>query len=82
MTKADLDQALQRQPFIPFRVWLKDGRLFEIRRRSHALLGPTVIIIGIMVPGSSDALPLYAEHIDLDLITRLEDLSPAAAGMF
>jgi hypothetical protein len=79
MTHAELDRMFKRDPFVPVRVWLKDGRLFEIRRREHKLLGPTVLIVGIIAPGSSERYPDHMAHIDLDLIDRLEDLSPAAA---
>jgi hypothetical protein len=82
MTRAEIDQVLQRQPFVPLRVWLKDGRLFEIRRRSHTWAVNNTLLIGIVASNSPDAVPEYSERIDMGQIDRVEDLPAAAISVW
>jgi hypothetical protein len=75
MQREVLREWLKRQPFQPFRVYLTDGRTFEIRYPRMNLLAQTFIKIGIPMPGSTD--PFICDHTEyarLDEITRLEPL--------
>jgi hypothetical protein len=75
MSSRDLYNILHRKPFAPFRVFVKDGRSFDVRQETHAIVGDEVFLVGIPsleVPGW---VPHCAEHIDLDLIDRVEELT-------
>ncbi len=79
MTQVDLRSILRRQPFVPFRVRLKDGRLFDVRQETHAIVGERVLVVGVPSLEIPGWLPDCAEHIDLDLIDRVEELTPPGA---
>jgi hypothetical protein len=71
-----LHQWLKRRPFQPFRVYLADGRMFDIRYPRMNLLGRTFIKIGIPEANSPDPLICdHTEYVPLTQITRLEPLS-------
>jgi hypothetical protein len=75
MQRDVLREWLRRQPFQPFRVYLADGRTFEIRYPRMNLLAQTFIKIGIPERGSPDPFICdYTEYARLDEITRLEPL--------
>ena len=80
MTSRDLYNILHRKPFVPFRVFVKDGRSFDVRQETHALVGEQVFLVGVPSLEIPGWLPESAEHIDLDLIDRVEELTPPAAA--
>ncbi len=61
---------LFREPFQPFRVFLKDGRSYVIPHRNLALAAETRLIIGI--PAPDDPNPIYADRTgDNDLLPQI-----------
>jgi hypothetical protein len=76
MQRDTLREWLKRQPFQPFRVFLADGRTFDIRHPRTNLLAQTFIKIGIPEPNSTDPLSCdYTEFVPLTQITKVEPLS-------
>ena len=48
MSPQELREMLRRQPFIPFRLHLSDGRHFVISRPELVFVGGSVTVIGIV----------------------------------
>jgi hypothetical protein len=77
-----LRQWLNRIPFQPFRVYVADGRIYNVRHPRTNLLAHTFIKIGVPAPD----LPIdscdHTEYVALKDITRLEPLNagPIAAA--
>jgi len=81
MQRDTLQEWLKRRPFQAFRVYLADGRTFDIRYPRMNLLAQTFIKIGIPEPNSTDPLICdYTEYVPLAQITQLEPLPAASAA--
>jgi len=80
----EINDALQRRPFQPFRAFISDGETYDIRHPELCVPGRHSVFIGVPAPGSEEmAFDRYA-IVDLFHITRLEPLmppSPAAGGV-
>jgi len=74
MRPDDLLQLLRQRPFVPFRLHLSNGRVFEIRHPDQAIVMRSRVVIGA---GSGDDLPDHLEHVALVHIVQIEEL-PAA----
>jgi len=80
----ELYRLLHKRPFEPFRVYLTDGRVFDVRFPEINMIGTSWIRIGILGPGdtSLDPIPDHSVKVPLPLISRLELLpsvpSPAS----
>jgi hypothetical protein len=78
MQRETLHEWLKRRPFQPFRDYVADGHVFDIRYPRMNLLAQTFIKIGVPEPNGTD--PLICDHtqyVPLAQITRLEPLSAA-----
>jgi hypothetical protein len=72
----DLRQALRRNPFVPFRVYLTDGAAYEVRHPELCMLGARSVLIGL----ANGDEPVYERYVNIDLfhIVRMEPIAPAA----
>jgi hypothetical protein len=68
---------LKRRPFQPFRVYLTDGRIFDIRYPRMNLLAQTFIKIGI--PELSGTDPLICDHTEFVLLAQIARVEPLGA---
>jgi hypothetical protein len=46
----DLRNMLMQQPFVPFRIHLSDGRIFDVRHREMVWVGRRVAVVGVFSP--------------------------------
>lgn len=77
MTLQDLQAALHRQPFTPFRLFVSDGATYDIRHSELCVPGRRSVFIGIDESQSDElAYDRYA-IVDLTHVTRLEPLEKA-----
>jgi hypothetical protein len=76
--REDLRRLLRQRPFVPFRIHLKDGRVFEIRYPDVNLLGERVIDIGIPEPDKEDPFAQYWVFVFFTQIDRVVVEEPAA----
>jgi hypothetical protein len=81
MDPIELYDLLHKRPFQPFRIHVKDGRVYDIRFPEMNMVGVTWVHIGILAPGDTDPDPFpdYTEKIPLSWITKVEPL-PAAVS--
>jgi hypothetical protein len=80
MDSIELYHTLHRQPFQPFRVFVRDGRVYDIRYPRLSVVGTWYFAIGIPLAGQPDP-PFYVDHtdfIDLTWIDRIEMLDAIA----
>ena len=77
MPPAELLQLIRRRPFIPFRIHMSDGTIYEIQHPEMAMIGVASATIGF--PERAE-MPLYTrtEIIALRHIVRLEPLETAS----
>jgi hypothetical protein len=80
MPLEDLLRALRQRPFQPFRVYITDGAIYEVRHPDLCMAGTRSVLIGI--PGATYIEPVYDRFVNIDLlhITRLEPLPPPTGG--
>lgn len=74
-----LRRMLGERPFQPFRVYLKDGRSFEIVHPNRGLAAESIFIIGIPAPDDPD--PVVSDRqvwIKWAQVDRVEPLSQSA----
>jgi hypothetical protein len=72
MTPEAIQGHLRRQPFQPFRVFLSDGSVHEVRHPEMALLTRREVIIA--VPQDIERLPTRTVICDLLHVTRIEPI--------
>ncbi len=78
MERDKLRQLLKQEPFQPFRLYVKDGRTYEICHPRMNLLAETYINIGIPSPDLRPPICDHTEHVRLSQIDRVEMLPKAA----
>lgn len=75
----DLYRTLHRKPFQPFRVYLKDGRSYDIRYPRNNVVGTTFFVIGIPTPEDPEFVAERTIRVLRDRIDRVEDLEPSTS---
>jgi hypothetical protein len=73
----EIQKRLKWEPFVPFRVFMRDGVSYEIKHPELFMLGKRSATIGVTdTPGDT----VYDRSIDIDLlhVLRLEPVEPAA----
>jgi hypothetical protein len=67
---------LHRQPFQAFRVYVKDGRTYDVHRAWNNVLGSNLFVIAIPDPRDPGPYPLAIEsvHLPMQDIDRVEVL--------
>jgi hypothetical protein len=82
MRPEDLYRMLHERPFQPFRIYLTDGRVFDIRYPKINMVGVSYIIIGVPVPNDPDPIADHSVKVPLSLVSRVERLyeTPAEAA--
>ena len=78
MSPQDLLTFLSRRPFEPFRLWLSDGTLYEIRHPELLMVGRTSAVIG--VSDEARQPPIYDRYstVALSHIVRMEPIGQTA----
>jgi hypothetical protein len=76
MDPIELYNLLHKRPFEPFRVHVKDGRVYDVRYPHMNMVGVTWIHIGVLAPGDTDPDPIpdHTEKVFLNQISRIEML--------
>ena len=71
---------LRRQPFEPFRLFLSDGAVFEVRHPELAMVGRSTVLVGI--PAAQSTEPVFDRFVNCALmhITRTEPIDGAATA--
>jgi hypothetical protein len=77
MTADDLLRLKHRQPFVPFRLHLADGRTRDVLNRRLLLVEREFAVIGVPPHDSSGTIAQYIVNIRLADVVRTEDLQPA-----
>jgi hypothetical protein len=79
MPPADLLRLLRAQPYVPFRIHVDDGRVFEVRHPEFCMVGTASAIVA--TPDSQNQ-GLYSSYEILALrhFSSLEPLPAAQAG--
>ncbi len=82
MPPLSLITALRQRPFLPFRMHLTDGTVFEIRHPELVMVAPGYAIVGLPPAIPQPAMIERHEAIDLLHVVRLEPLaaSPTAGN--
>ena len=80
MDAVNLYRLLQRQPFQPVRIHLRDGHSHDILAREFAVVGVTFLDVGAQAEGAPEGVWGATVTIPLDKIERIEALngSPSA----
>lgn len=78
MLPADILNLARQQPFVPFRLYLADGRTLEVRHPDMILVGSGSVIIGTPDP-ANPRIYSGVQYVDMMLIVSLEPLPKAAA---
>lgn len=82
MQRETLREWLKRQPFQPFRVYVSDGRIYDVRFPRMNLLAQTFVKIGIPAPDiPSDLVCDHTEYVALKDITHVEPLPADATSI-
>jgi hypothetical protein len=80
MPPLDLVQALRRRPFLPFRLHISDGTVFDITHPELLLVSPDSAVVGL--PSEKYPFPQVDRYqiVDLAHIVRLEPVQTANVG--
>ena len=75
MTSTDLQKLAAQRPFVPFRMYVSDGTMHEIRHRELIWVGAAMAVLVVPLPNQADAdKPLIERTIFIDLrhIVKIE----------
>jgi hypothetical protein len=77
MPPEDIQKKIRHKPFRPFRLYLSDGSVYEIRHPELVLLGRRSLIVGLT---GDPTETLYERTVDVDLlhIVRMDYLDMPA----
>jgi hypothetical protein len=70
----DLRRRLRERPFQPFRLYLHDGRVFDVHFPHLNLVGRTFIMVGIPEPNNPDPIGEYGVLVLFDDIRQVENI--------
>jgi hypothetical protein len=73
----DLARRVQARPFVPFRMYLTDGSIYDLRHPELIMLGKRTTVVGV----TSNPQQKHFDHlVDVDLlhIVRVEAIEAAA----
>lgn len=76
MRAEDFHEFTRRRPFAPFRVYVFDGRVYDIRHPDQSIPMWSRVVIGV---GTKDGVPDHLEHIALSHVVRLEEIATEAS---
>ena len=72
MRPDDIRRLLRTQPFQPFRIHLSDGKAFDVRHPELAMVGRSIVAIGVPSSGEDELVFDHLVHCALIHITRTE----------
>jgi hypothetical protein len=75
MTSADLQKLVGRKPFVPLRIYVSDGMVYDIHRQQLIWVGTGMAMLIVPLPDQSGVdKPLIERtvHIDLRHIIKVE----------
>jgi hypothetical protein len=76
MPPDELRGLLRRQPFQPLRLTLADGRTYKITHPRLAIVGKSILALGLTRPGDPEDIYDRLVMVDLDQIEHVESLEP------
>jgi hypothetical protein len=74
----ELYRLVHQQPFRPLRVYVHDGRTFDLHYSHLVMVLRNHVNIGIPMPNQADPFYDYMESVDLADIDRVEPLDAPA----
>lgn len=77
MTPRDIKKLLERSPFIPLRLHLTNGNVFEIKHPDFVWIFRSRLEVAVPAPEEEGILD-HTEHISLLHLVRIEELPVAA----
>ena len=57
MAPEELASAVRRRPFVPFRLTLTEGSVYEVRHPELCMPGRRSAVLGLTAPDASDTVP-------------------------
>jgi hypothetical protein len=80
MPPTDLLQALRRRPFVPFRLHISDGTVYDVRHPELLMVAFASAVVGLPAAGQTFPQVERYEIVALAHVVRLEPLETTAAG--
>jgi hypothetical protein len=82
MTPESLRDELRRQPFVPLRMHLTDGKSYDIRHPEMAMVTSREVYVGREETSPGSGIAKGCDLVSLLHVVRVEQvpLSPSAAG--
>jgi hypothetical protein len=65
---------IRRDTFQPFRLYLKDGRIFDVPLFGLMLVFNTYVLVGVKAPDEPEPIYEYTVPVPLELIDHVEML--------
>lgn len=74
MRPQDILELLRGRPFQPFRIYLSDGAVFEVRHPELVMVGRSTVLVGLL--GADATEPVFDRFVNCALvhITRTEPI--------
>ena len=79
MTAEELIELLEERPFVPLRLHLADGRVREIRHPEMAIVGESLVVIGVPREDASRG-PVRVTFCSIPNIVEVEPFDIAKSG--
>jgi hypothetical protein len=79
MRREEIRNELHKEPFVPFRLVMTDGKTFDIRHPELLMVGRRTATVGLTAKPEDDYYDLTA-IVDLMHVIRLEPLAKPTPG--
>jgi len=77
MRAEDLQEFTRRRPFVPYRIHVTGGQVYDVRHPDQVIVLRSRIVVGV---GGDNGVPDHIEHIALLHVVRIEELESARSG--
>jgi hypothetical protein len=78
MRPEEIRNLLRKEPFTPFRIYVSDGGVFEVKHPEMAMLTQREILVALPPRNNGGQFPSGHQIIALLHITRLEPINASA----
>jgi len=77
MKPDDLLEFVRRQPFVPFRIHMTDGHMYEMNHPERIIVARNLAVVAY---GGRNGIPEGTHHVSLPHVVRVDDLADESSS--
>jgi hypothetical protein len=77
MRAEDLFEFTRKRPFKPYRIYTKDGQVYDVLHPDQVIVLRSRVVIGV---GGENGVPEHLEHVSMIHMVRIEEKEPQSSS--